>query len=70
VVLWALAVGLNRRRAGVRAPVIVMQSMLLPVGFYMLQGGLGWLGIALIVLGTVVSGLLFAPTTTRALGVG
>jgi uncharacterized membrane protein len=69
-VLGALAVALGRRRAGARAPAIVLQLMLFPVGFYMVQGGLGWLGVPLIAIGALVCGLLVSPPTTRALGVG
>ncbi|MFC4106960.1 hypothetical protein [Micromonospora zhanjiangensis] len=69
-VLWVLATALAHRRAGARAPAIVLQLMLLPVGYYMIQGGLGWLGTPLIVLGVVVCGLLVSPSSTRALGVG
>jgi hypothetical protein len=68
--LWALAVALGRRRAGARAPAIVLQLMFLPVGYYMVQGGLAWLGIPLVVLGVLVCGLLVSPPTTRGLGLG
>ncbi|SCL65249.1 hypothetical protein GA0070604_5395 [Micromonospora eburnea] len=66
--LWALGGALVRRRAGARAPAIVLQLMLLPLGWYMIQGGLGWLGLPLIVLGLGVSGLLVSSPTNRALG--
>lgn len=66
--LWVLAGALNRRRAGARAPAIVLELMLLPVGWYMIQGGLGWLGLPLMALGLGVSALLVSPPTTRALG--
>ncbi|MEO3778090.1 hypothetical protein ABGB16_14840 [Micromonospora sp. B11E3] len=66
--LWALGGALGRRRAGARAPAIVLQLMLLPVGWYMIQGGLGWLGVPLMALGVGVSALLVSPQTTRALG--
>ncbi|WDZ85108.1 hypothetical protein [Micromonospora cathayae] len=66
--LWALGRALGRRRAGARAPAIVLQLMLLPIGWYMVQGGLGWLGVPLMALGVAVCGLLLAPATTRALG--
>ncbi|MEO3744339.1 hypothetical protein [Plantactinospora sp. B5E13] len=69
-VLWALAVALGRRRSGARAPAMVLQLMLLPIGYYMLQGGLGWLGGPLIALGLLVCGLLLSPPTNRALGFG
>ncbi|NES15855.1 hypothetical protein G3562_17170 [Micromonospora sp. PPF5-6] len=67
-VLWALSGALSRRRAGGRAPAIVLQLMLLPIGWYMIQGGLGWLGLPLMVLGLGVVGLLVSAPTNRALG--
>ncbi|WP_433344526.1 hypothetical protein [Micromonospora sp. CA-111912] len=66
--LWMLGGALSRRRAGARAPAIVLELMLLPVGWYMIQGGLGWLGLPLMALGLGVSALLVSPPTTRALG--
>ncbi|GLY22999.1 hypothetical protein [Micromonospora sp. NBRC 101691] len=66
--LWALGTALTRRRAAARAPAIVLQLMLLPIGWYMIQGGLGWLGAPLMALGVGVCALLLAPATTRALG--
>ncbi|MEV6813890.1 hypothetical protein [Micromonospora sp. NPDC051296] len=68
VALWALGGALLRRRAGARAPAIVLQLMLLPIGWFMIQGGLGWLGVPLIALGLGVTWLLVSPPTTRALG--
>jgi hypothetical protein len=68
LVLWALGAALARRRVGARAPAIVLQLMLLPIGWYMIQGGLGWLGVPLMALGVGVCALLLAPATTRALG--
>ncbi|MFC8847495.1 MULTISPECIES: hypothetical protein [unclassified Micromonospora] len=66
--LWALGGALGRLRVGARAPAIVLQLMLLPVGWYMIQGGIGWLGVPLMALGLGVSALLVSPPTTRALG--
>lgn len=66
--LGLLAVALGRRRAIARAPAIVLQFMLVPIGYYMIQGGLGWLGAPLIVLGLLVCGLLISASTNRALG--
>jgi hypothetical protein len=66
--LWALGGALARRRAGARAPSIVLQLMLLPVGWFMLQAGLGWLGVPLMALGLGVTALLVSTPTTRALG--
>ena len=58
---------LAQRRAGARAPAIVLQLMLVPVGYYMTQAGLGWLGIPLIALGLLVCGLMLTPASTNAL---
>ncbi|MGC5030272.1 hypothetical protein [Micromonospora sp. DT229] len=66
--LWALGSALARHRSGARAPAIVLQLMLLPIGWFMIQGGLGWLGVPLIGLGLGVTWLLVSPPTTRALG--
>ncbi|HWH00080.1 MAG TPA: hypothetical protein VNV66_12345 [Pilimelia sp.] len=63
-----LARALARRRGGVRGLAVVLQLMLLPVGYYMIQGGLRWLGVPLIALGLVTAGLLLHPASTRALG--
>ncbi|MGC5659486.1 hypothetical protein ACN261_03610 [Micromonospora sp. WMMD723] len=70
VALWALGGALARRRAGARAPAMVLELMLVPVGWFMISGGLGWLGVPLIVLGVGVCALLVSPPTTRALGFG
>ncbi|MEV4722059.1 hypothetical protein [Micromonospora humida] len=70
VALWALGGALARRRAGARAPAMVLELMLVPVGWFMISGGLGWLGAPLIVLGVGVCALLVSPPTTRALGFG
>ena len=67
-VLWALGGALARCRAGARAPSIVLQLMLLPIGWFMIQGGLGWLGGPLMALGLGVTALLLSTPTTRALG--
>ncbi|MFG3558066.1 hypothetical protein ACGGAQ_27190 [Micromonospora sp. NPDC047557] len=68
VALWALGRALLRRQAGARAPAIVLQLMLLPIGWFMIQAGLGWLGVPLMALGLGVGWLLISPPTTKALG--
>ncbi|WP_328343313.1 hypothetical protein [Micromonospora sp. NBC_00421] len=70
VALWALGGALARRRAGARAPAMVLELMLLPVGWFMIGGGLGWLGVPLMALGLGVCALLVSPPTTKALGFG
>ncbi|MFY1675405.1 hypothetical protein ACN27G_36650 [Plantactinospora sp. WMMB334] len=66
--LWLIGTALGRRRPAARAPAIVLQLMLLPIGYFMIQGGLAWLGGPLIVLGLLVVGLLISTSTNRALG--
>ncbi|MFY1633901.1 hypothetical protein ACN27F_11570 [Solwaraspora sp. WMMB335] len=66
--LALLARLLYRRRAAARAPAIVLQLMLLPVGYYLIVGGSSWLGVPLIVLGLVVCVLLVSPPSTGAFG--
>ena len=65
--LFALGRALAGRHAGARAPAIVAQLMLLPVGYTLIQAGLAWLGGPLMALGLLVSALLVAPPTNRAL---
>jgi crotonobetainyl-CoA:carnitine CoA-transferase CaiB-like acyl-CoA transferase len=68
LVLLALARALANRRAGARGPAIVLQLMLLPIGYYMIQGGLAWLGAPILALAVLVCALLVTPSTTKALG--
>lgn len=68
VVLWLLAGALAGCRAGARAPAIVLQLLLLPIGYQLAQSGRPWLGVPLIGLGMLIIGLLVSPPTTRAMG--
>jgi hypothetical protein len=70
VAVLALTRALARRSAGSRGPAIVVQILLLVTAYYMLQGGLLWLGVPVLVLGLTVGILLVTPATTRALGLG
>ncbi|REF97241.1 hypothetical protein DFJ67_3238 [Asanoa ferruginea] len=70
VALFFIGRLLTAGRAGARAPAIVLQLMLCAVGYYMIQGGLAWLGVLLIALGLLICGLLVAPASNKALGVG
>ncbi|NJC81307.1 hypothetical protein [Planosporangium mesophilum] len=69
VLLGVLALALARRRAWARGPAVVMELMLLPIGWYMVSGGLAWLGVPVFALGLLGAGLLIAPATREALGV-
>jgi uncharacterized membrane protein YhaH (DUF805 family) len=68
--LAVLTVALARRRAWARGPAVVLELMLLPIGWYMVSGGLAWLGVPVFALGLLGAGLLIAPATREALGVG
>ncbi len=69
-VLGGLAYALWRCRPWARGPVVALQLMLLPVGYYLATGGKAWLGVPIALLGLLVGGLLVTPSSTRALGVG
>jgi hypothetical protein len=65
--LLAVARGLHRRRRWARAPALVTQLIVLPVGVGLVQGGRWYVGVPLIgwALGVLV--LLFAPAVSDAL---
>jgi hypothetical protein len=60
---WALA----RRHSWARGPAVVLELMLLPIGYYMIKGGIPWLGVPVLLLGTGTAALLIAPGTRAAL---
>lgn len=68
-VLALLGVNLGRRRAWSRAPAIALQLITLPIAYYMIRGGLPWLGLPVGAIALTVTGLLLAPPTREALGV-
>jgi uncharacterized membrane protein (DUF2068 family) len=57
-----------RRRAWARGPAVFLELMMLPIGWYMIAGGLAWAGVPVFVLSLVGAGLLIAPATREALG--
>jgi hypothetical protein len=65
--LVAVARGLHRRRRWARAPALVTQLLVLPVGAGLVQGGRWYVGVPLIgwALGVLV--LLFTPAVSDAL---
>jgi uncharacterized membrane protein YoaK (UPF0700 family) len=69
VLLGVFALALIRRRAWARGPAVVLELMLLPIGWYMVSGGMAWLGVPVFLLGLLGAGLLVAPATREALGV-
>lgn len=69
VLLGLLARALIRRRAWARGPSVVLELMLLPIGWFMISAGVVWLGVPVFALGLLGAGLLVAPATREALGV-
>jgi hypothetical protein len=63
-----VARSLARRSAAARGPAIVVQLMLLVVSYYMVQAGLLWVAVPLILLALATGAALLAPPTTRSLG--
>jgi hypothetical protein len=65
--LLTVARGLHRRRRWARAPALVTQLLVLPVGAGLVQGGRWYVGVPLIgwALGILV--LLFTPAVSEAL---
>ncbi len=69
VLLAGLGLLLSRRRGWARGPAIVLQLLLLPIGYYMIAGGVPWLGVPVMLFGLVCAGLLLAPATRLSLGI-
>ena len=69
VLLGGFAWLLARRRAWARGPAIVLELLFLPIGYYLIIGGVPVLGIPLILLGLACGGLLLAPASRAALGI-
>jgi hypothetical protein len=59
---------LHRRRGWARSPAIVLEMLLIPIGYYMTTGGVAWLGLPVIAFGLVGAGMLLAPSTRATLG--
>ena len=62
--VWALA----GRRAWARTPAIVLDLLLIPVGFSFITSGLAVIGIPVLLLAGGTVALLLAPSTRAALG--
>jgi hypothetical protein len=60
---------LARRKAAARAPAIVLELLFLPIGYYMVAGGLAWLGVPVMIAGFACCVLIFAPRTRESLGI-
>ncbi len=69
VLLGLLGYWMGLGRSWARGPAIVLELMLLAVGYFMITGGIAWAGILVILLGLVVAGLLIAPASRESLGI-
>ena len=69
VLMWVSAWALSRRHAWARGPAVVLELMLLPIGYFMVSAGLVLVGVPVLLLGLAGAALLVAPATRAALGV-
>ena len=67
--LGLLAWSIWKRRAWARGPAVVLQLLLLPIGYYMITGGQPLLGVVTIAVGLVGAGALLAHGTRAALDI-
>ncbi|GAA3520537.1 hypothetical protein [Actinocatenispora rupis] len=67
--LGLFGVVMFRGRSWARGPSIVLQLMLLAVGYFMITAGVVWAGVLVIALGLGVAGLLIAPASRESLGI-
>jgi len=70
VVFVVLARLLYRRNRAARGPALVLQLLLIPIGWYMARGGTPWVGVPLLVVAVIGAGALLAPATRSELGIG
>jgi hypothetical protein len=68
--LGLLAWALGRRQGWARGPALVLQLLMLPMGYYMVTGGAAWLGVPVMAAGVGGVVALLAPTTRAALSGG
>lgn len=66
-VFGGLGFALHQLRAWARGPAIVMEMLLVPIGFYAISGSL-IVGGVIMLSGLAGAGLLLAPSTRGALG--
>jgi hypothetical protein len=70
VVFAALARLLARRSRGARGPALVLQLLLIPIGWYMARGATPWVGVPVLVVALLGAAGLLAPRTREELGIG
>lgn len=68
LIVAGLSRALSNLKTWARGPAIVLELLLLPIGYTMISGGLAYVGIPVMLVGVVGAGLLLAPATRTALG--
>ena len=68
LIVGGLSRALSNLKTWARGPAIVLELLLLPIGYTMISGGLAYVGIPVMVCGLFGAGLLLAPATRAALG--
>lgn len=69
VLMGVLAYSLAAGRRWARGPALVLELMLLAVGYFMITAGVVWAGVLVIALGLGVGVLLVLPSTRESLGI-
>ena len=69
VVLVALGWQLARRRAWARGPVVALELLLVPLGYFFVQRGAAFVGVPMILLALACGALVIAPASRAALGI-
>jgi hypothetical protein len=69
VTLGLLTRALWRRRPGARGLAVALQLIVLSPAYFMINGGLAWLGWIILAMSVAIIAALMAPPTSRALGV-
>ncbi|MEU4559685.1 hypothetical protein AB0F72_14970 [Actinoplanes sp. NPDC023936] len=69
VVVFLVARALGRRAVRARGPAVVVQLFLLATGGFLVQIGMTWQGVGMLLLAAVTAALILVPPSSRALGV-
>ena len=67
--VFLVARALGRRAVRARGPAVVIQLFALATGGFLLQIGMVWQGVGMLILGALTAALILVPPSSRALGV-
>ena len=68
LIVAGLSRALSNLKTWARGPAIVLELLLLPIGYTMITNDLAYVGIPVVLVGLFGAGLLLAPATRAALG--